>query len=260
MGGSLGINIADMYGYRCAYPYEHYGTRFSGDNNPLYLEVPIKEDVIEIPTMLYPSFMREVCLKDIPDVADFLVAKLHPGTGTCHYKTPESVFKDLIGVHFERNRLIKYNFKDTIYYFTNGAIFNENIKPLLMASWKIKYIPSEANEIARYHFRFLQPILRIDPSCFEQEDALQKFIVGKLVRTTLNCAIDIPGSNIAGVPRFRVDATVKSNAYRYTKVQIEIAECPFNIRRREPPTIATTSKVLRDIADACLKDVINDNQ
>lgn len=221
------------------------GYNMPRNNKTVYLEVPINSSAFELPCFVRICTDINVLLNNDTEV---LAVSLNTINRIPRYTTLSAYMKDVLMDNFNTNRLVMLKTKNTddteaVYYATFGAIFDDSFKPLLMCSWLVERGRDESGNLC---VKYIKPIVRVDPSCYvRKNNPIEKFIAGKFIQTVLTQSIPHPV--------YRFDYKFIKNA------EVEIAECPFNLKQSETPSISTTNEELIQIAKEYLNDVIDDN-
>lgn len=250
MARTLGSTIIDAFevntSRRCYYRSEEdYSLPQTTDK---FFEIPIDGDVFEIPTFALKSLMDRVNAPgELPSV---ITAKLHTDNNTAGYKKAERNLVEILRESFVESKLSRVDAEcgeeKVPYYGTCGAIFNKDFKPIAMCSWVIEKF---SNELGVYKYRFLQPILRIDPAAFVHgADSIERLVAKKLINYCLMAPKHPPYQWVRG------DYFIADKDYYPVKVVIE--ESPFNIRCIDKPSISTTNQQLLQIAIDHIDEVI----
>lgn len=250
MARTLGSTIIDVFevntSRRCFYhPEEDYPLPQTIDK---FFEIPIDGDVFEIPTFaLKPLMDRINAPGELPSV---ITAKLHTDNNTAGYKKAERNLVEILRESFVESKLCRVDAEcgeeKVPYYGTCGAIFNKDFNPIAMCSWIIEKF---SDELGVYRYRFLQPILRIDPAAFVHgADSIERLVAKKLINYCLMSPKHPPYQWNRGVC-FIAD----EDDY---PVKVVIEESPFNIRCVDKPSISTTNQQLLQIAIDHIDEVI----
>lgn len=207
----------------------------------LFMEIPINQDIIEVPAFAFDAFL-DVNRQSLH--TDMLVAELYSCGLSSGYKSLDAIMRDCLSTKFSKHltKVSIFNAADT-YYCTFGTIFNSNFKPLMMLSWILEK-KSDGEDRIKYYYK--RPILRINPGvCVSKEDAIQRFIVNKALVSSLNILVYTPyHSNTAFFLEQEAPFSHKSS----WQVKVEIDECPFTIKKSEVPSISVTNKDLLQLA------------
>lgn len=250
MARTLGSTIIDVFevntSRRCFYrPEEDYPLPQTIDK---FFEIPIDGDVFEIPTFALKSLMDRVNASgELPSV---ITAKLHTDNCTAGYKKAERNLVEVLRESFVQSKLIRVDAEcgeeKVPYYGTCGAIFNKDFKPIAMCSWVIEKF---SDELGVQRYRFLQPILRVDPAAFlHGADSIERLVAKKLINYCLMSPKRPPFQWERG------DYFIDDEDDYPVKVVIE--ESPFNIRCIDKPSISTTNQQLLQIAIDHIDEVI----
>jgi len=253
MARTLGSTIIDAFevntSRRCFYRYGEYGEDYPLiQTTDKFFEIPIDGDVFEIPTFALKSLMDRVNAPgELPSV---ITAKLHTDNCTAGYKKAERNLVEILRESFVQSKLIRVDAEcgeeKVPYYGTCGAIFNKDFKPIAMCSW---FIEKFFSELGVQRYRFLQPILRIDPAAFVHgADSIERLVAKKLINYCLEAPKHPPYQWNRGVC-FIAD----EDDY---PVKVVIEESPFNIRCVDKPSISTTNQQLLQIAIDHIDEVV----
>lgn len=227
---------------------QYYG-RHAYDNPTTvkkYMEIPIGSDVFELPLLAFEDFKS---MHMNGKESDMIVASLYSCGQTSNYKSLDNIMKDVLSTHFNKHLCkVQISNSPNTYYATFGAVFDENFTPLMMLSW-IMERKANAEGVVKYHYK--NPLLRLNPyPCLNKEDALQKFICGRMMTTTLGTIVYIPSPY--GCRDF-----IESDAYlSFNHVKIEIDECPFVIRGTDTPSISVTNEGLLQLAADHIDEIV----
>lgn len=210
-----------------------------------YMEIPINSNVFELPLLAFEDFKK---INQNRKACDVIVASLYSCGQTSGYKSFDSIMKDVLSTRFNRH-LCKVQVANTpnVYYATFGAVFDENLTPLMMLSWIMEKIVHEGSAIK---YQYKKPLLRLNPyPCINKEDALQKFLCGRWVSTTLGTTIYTPSS-------YGLDYMEDSEHLNFNYVKVEIDECPFIIRGTDVPSISVTNEGLLQLAADHIDEIL----
>lgn len=215
-----------------------------------YVDIDIGTPTFEVPLFLMSYFVKHLAsISMSPNT--HLVSPLQKNDKTSIYKSiPTALSKDIFQAQYYNHRLYKVKVPNSnnIYYGTQGALFTKDLKPIFMGSWKVsgKYgLTSDGNTVYKYFL--LKPILRIAPKVYlDKEDSVQSFLCNKLLKTFLECDVDIPSYYF----RPYMDAYD-----RYYKVQVILEDIPLKITSVPLPTQSTTQQELKDTVLEHIKDL-----
>lgn len=207
-----------------------------------YMEVPITGDEFEIPVVAFMTFMEMVQNnKDLDHEA--IVLSLYSREEPLRYTTVDRYMRDVLVDDFKRNRLLKCTAKgkDCVktYYATHGAVFTEDFTPVFMCSWMMKkcYRTLEDGNL-EIHYKFLYPIIRIDPGIYlSQQGTMEKFLIKKFTTLALTDQVCTP-------QRYLPDRIIPGLSDRYIP-SLRVEGSPFHIREACEPDINTTNEKLR---------------
>ena len=202
-----------------------------------FMIIPVNKDKIEIPAFALDEFVYYAEEKQSVDV---FIARLECQNYKTTYTTVDSIVREIICEDPDK-KLIKMCIPryDSLYYGTKGAIFDKDLKPLMMMSWVFnKEKNAEGNDV----FFFDRPIVRINPDCYvSQSNSLERYISKKIITQSLNSSVWVP--TVAG-------AGLRTNRIRYMTPKVEIDTCPFKIVQADRPSVLTTTKqILQTVTD-----------
>ena len=215
----------------------------------LYMEIPINSDVFELPLLAYSAF-RDM-LKDNRQY-DTLVTQIYSCGLESNYKSLDAIMKDVLtaepSLHLCRVRVPG---SSNVYYSTYGTVFDSKLKPLMMLSWVFER-KTDGNGKVKYHYR--KPLLRLNPqACLLKEDALQRFISGKMLTSSLESYIHTPYYNGMGEYLEQAYSFIVRSGFH---IRIEIDECPFVIRGVDIPSISLTNEALLQMAADHIDEIL----
>lgn len=200
-----------------------------------FMIIPINNDKIEIPAFAMEEFADYVEKKQSVDV---FIARLECQNYKTTYTTVDSIVREII-CEDPCKKLIKMCIPgyDVLYYGTKGAIFDKDLRPLMMMSWMFnKEKDAEGNDV----FFFDRPIVRINPNCYvSQSNSLERYISKKIITQSLNSSVWVP--TVIGLKNKRIT---------YMTPKVEIDTCPFKIVQADRPSVLTTTKqILQTVTD-----------
>lgn len=200
-----------------------------------FMIIPVNKDKIEIPAFALDEFVYYAEEKQSVDV---FIARLECQNYKTTYTTVDSIVREIICEDPDK-KLIKMCIPgyDSLYYGTKGAIFNKDLKPLMMMSWVFnKEKDAEGNDV----FSFERPVVRINPDCYvSQSNSLERYISKKIITQSLNSCVWVP--RVTGL---------RTNRITYMAPKVEIDSCPFKIVQADRPSVLTTTKqILQTVTD-----------
>jgi len=206
-----------------------------------YMEIPVNKDSFELPTFCLLNFAKIVVAKQEKDM---LVAQMFSNGYKSRYKSLDSIMRELLPCSYQDHLYdVQMSESSSIYHVTHGAVFDASFKPLMMMSWQMKKRVGENDDIS---FHFKKPLFRLDPDLYvNKEDAIQRFLSGKMLTTVLNTTISHLNMFI---PYFHFEDT-----YR---IKVEIDKCPFVVRGVDVPSISVTNKGLLQLAADHIDEVL----
>jgi hypothetical protein len=230
----------------------YYSPREEISGSKKYLEIPINEDVFEVPVFALNTFVNLTA--DNRDLStNVLTAMLYTLNKEPRYKSLDRYMRDIILEQFASSRLVECEVKqgteNILYYATHGAVFDRYFKPMMMCSWLIEKVG--LNDTTR-KYRFIKPILRINPDCYiSQADPMQRWIAKKAAVVGLYVPLYKP---------FNYDLTTafeNDSASDILDLTVEICKCPFKIKTADTPSISTTNKDLLQIAIDHIEEIVS---
>lgn len=222
---------------------DYYGERVTSPaiTTKKYMEIPIYMDVFELPLLAFSAFRN---MMKYHMECDSLVAQIYSCGRTSNYKSLEAVMKDSLSTNLSKH-LIKVEVPNThrVYYSTFGAVFDHNLKPIMMLSWIME---RKISELGQTKFCYKRPLLRLSPTpCLCKEDTMQRFLANKLLTVVLGNTYMTPYFYDCG--SFLEQHNSYSNRGTF-KMKVEIDECPFILKDVETPSISTTNEQLLQLA------------
>lgn len=212
--------------------------------------IPVNKEVFEIPTFILSQL--SYCLFKIEDVEAFVLTLGSKGRQTS-YKSLDAGVREALSSQYNIYGLRQITpacapYK--IYYGTNGAIFDENLQPVMMLSWQIEKIsPEKGGE--RMQYKFLRPLLRVDPAVFIRKgNALERYVAGKMISTALS--VPLLSHPYIGVNRY----CAGYHDDRRFLPKVEIDKSPFLFRQPDIPSISTTNESLLNVVLDNIEEVL----
>lgn len=216
-----------------------------------YMLIPVTGDNIEIPTMaMYslPTLENKILQKE---PIDALVVNLNNNGGYSSFKSVSASIRDAFTVLYKNAHLRKLatvGDPEKTYYGTYGAIFDENFKPIVMLSWKLKKIYKD-DEQDPFRYKFISPILRVAPEVFiNKSNTVERFIINQIIPTALSITY-------LSSPIFHRSMIYESNSGN-CKVKVLIEKIPFIIKETDVPSISTTNEELLGTALNYIDEIV----
>ena len=222
------ITIQDIYSASYSYNSGIYQEPHVLHPNCKLMEIPVNQYRFELPIMAIKGFSKISPSHNI----DAIIVKLESGKYVPRYKTINRYMEDVLICNYT-NKLIRLEVGNEdaklIYYGTHGALFDSEFKPLLMCSWIVETIVQPGLEHPTY--KFIQPILRIDPQCFlNMSNPMEKFIAKKMPNLALSTRVSY-GHNLEA--KF---------------IKVEISSSPFVVRPVTPPSASVSNTFILSAA------------
>lgn len=216
-----------------------------------YMLTPVTGDNIEIPTMaMYslPTLENKILQKE---PIDALVVNLNNNGGYSSFKSVSASIRDAFTVLYKNahlRKLVTVGDPEKTYYGTYGAIFDENFKPIVMLSWKLKKIYRD-DEQDPFRYKFISPILRVAPEVFiNKSNTVERFIINQIIPTALSITY-------LSSPIFHRSMIYESNSGN-CKVKVLIEKIPFIIKETDVPSISTTNEELLGTALNYIDEIV----
>ena len=185
---SLHYYIRDAFSGR-VYSRGSYVRNHITDGTKKYLEIPLNENVIEIPIFFINDF--KFLINNKKDNIDKIVIELSHIGAEPSYKTLSRYMQDLIRTSY-KDKLVKCQIKKGgeyyNYYVTGGFITDSEFNPILIAGWQLSREWAEN----KYMYKFIKPFFKISPTVLEQKDSMQNFIVKKIIPNLFVETLDRP--------------------------------------------------------------------
>lgn len=239
MSRNLYVTLRDLFH---GYTYNNtwgrdYNSPIPSDDQSYYMEIPINGQAFEVPLFAMSSFNR---ILEGGVSADVITVYIKTIGNVPRYKSVDRYMRDIL-VNRYSSKLIVLKVaqgNETItYYGTAGAVFDEHFSPIMLCTWKIEKIFHDG---LGYRFKFIRPILYIEPSIFlTKKDPMEKYIVNKIFPECLKLELsDYRTFNCINFPEESNGLTVK----------VEVDKMPFNTRKVSVPSISTTNQQLLQAA------------
>ena len=214
-----------------------------------YMNVPIFKDVFELPVFMIGKLSNRNPSVTSDKVDSFTVRLNYIGTES-NFKTLSSKMRAILINVFNKARLVKIPLDtqdENYYYGTCGAIFNKNLMPVMIMSWRIEKVQQD-NSDKPFVYKFTQPILRVSPSVFTvKADSLTRYIINQIIPNALRNRYDAP--HIYSNPLFL-------STYESFSIKVDIGEFPFTLQKVNAPSVSTTNEELLNVALANIDEVV----
>lgn len=211
-----------------------------------YLEIPIKNNVFEIPVVAVETFKNMTLMGS--DNVDAISVAMYNLDRRARYSTPDRNMRDILMVDWGSNHLVyipvSQNGEVIDYYGSHGMLLSKNFKLLVVLSWQIKrFIDTDAMGNSRVKYQVIKPILRMDPVCFSGSDPMMKWCANKLFKTGLAEGVLFSYSD-------SMRRTFKLENVEKMSPSIVIEKSPFNIRTPDVPDVLTTrEEIFKPVID-----------
>lgn len=215
--------------------------------NSYYLEIPISQDVFELPAIAHQIFYQKQSILDQVDMIAYQMRSVY----YVNHKTPASGIPTWLH-QYKRGCLAKFDKGDnqnTPYYVAYGTILDKDFQPVVMLSWSVKKVCNLEGVPFRYYF--IKPLLRISPRVIiEKSNPVERYIVNQLLPKVLDLYVPTPA--------YCVYNALFGNAHEDSMQhpQAIIDEIPFQVRKVEAPSVSTTNRELLDVALEHIDEVI----
>lgn len=196
--------------------------RLSANDSTVFMNIPIDGEEVELPTFVINSIASQWF--SVPEDANNITAVLKKSTRITFYRSFNRGIEDILLHKYLPRHLIKTDFTkfQGNYWGMNGAMFDGNLNPVVIFSWKLK---KEGTNLS-----CVQPILRISKECFIScDDTLKRFIVNKILPAALG------------------NKVYNSEWRELYDVKVEIGEFPYSFRRVDRPSISVDNQKLKNL-------------
>ena len=211
-----------------------------------YLEIPIKNNVFEVPVVAIETF-KNMTLMGSDNVDAISVAMYNLGR-RARYSTPDRNMRDILMADWNSNHLvyipISQNGEVIDYYGSHGMLLSKDFKLLVALSWQIKrFVDTDTMANSGVKYQVIKPILRVDPVCFSGSDPMMKWCANKLFKTGLAERVWFSYSDA-------MSRTFKLENIESMSPSIVIEKSPFNIRTPDVPDVLTTrEEIFKPVID-----------
>lgn len=218
-----------------------------------FMIIPSKGDKVEIPLFILPQY-ADMLKQNSPDNAtDYISILLEIKGYRSSYASFDRIVKDVFNSSFEDQGLVKIIGKDGAnthtYYASKGALFDSNLKPLMLCTWEMEKRAIDPYQLSLHpqmRSYFTKPLLRIDPELFlSKPDNVGRFVLKKMVSLLLNVVVYTP-------MRFGELGAIYNHAYTPSLV---VEKIPFEIKTVPAPSISTTRESLLNLVLDNLEDM-----
>lgn len=226
-----------------------YHSSVRADGNSSYMVIPVGGNATEVPAFALRDFMEYVIRKGSLD--NMVVCLTDSGVITTYASMPSKI-QDALSLpystigSFRTERMLKIitgSSPNDYYYGTQGMLLNHDFLPVMMMSWLLEKM-EEVKETPGTKYKLVRPILRIAPEVINKSDALRRYIVNKIMPTSLEGTVRSP--RMLGL---RTEQPCM-------RVRVEIDQNPFLVRKTAVPSISTTNQELLDIALGNLDEIV----
>jgi len=218
-----------------------------------YLKIPIDKECFDVPLFAIDAFHDLVtCGRD--SRTDFIVAKLYTEGREPRYTTLSNFMPLVLLSEFKREHLIKLPVRqkdDTIYYYgTNGAVFDADFNIIMLVSWRIARTVNINGDPA---YKFLNPVIYVNPRCVEEpDDPMKRYIMKKIVPTFSSLDTLAPSYFYRDSPKFIMD---DDSWYGY-EVKIEMCKSTFKSKVAHLPSFSTSNEKLCQLALEHINEIV----
>ena len=208
-----------------------------------YLKVPLGKIPFELPLLTLDS-LRGI-INSIDDGVnnvlntDSLIVPLEVNNIRTYYKSLERNLVDVLGMSTTSGlyKIVIDEKNGVFYYATRGAIFDRELNPIMICSWKVASKEFLWEGRIKQQLEFTRPVLRIDANCFtSQKNAMERLVSKKIPSLVL--------------PRFMKNPFSSGECANTPEVIIEdfhSSKFPFKIREVFPPSMSVRDKEFFDV-------------
>lgn len=218
--------------------YDYSAFSDSATGSLCYMTIPVSEETFEIPVSVLPALQK---LSPKYAEKEEIAMTLTHTERSAHYKSLDATVRNYLSIQNSYSRLIKIASIPDVgsYYCSFGAIYDNDLYPVMMCSWIMQKVRDEDNPDV-YTLGLVKPILRVDPQVFiNKGNTVERYIVNKIVPTVLSL----------GSVRECYNVPIRfSTMDRRYDIKVEIDKCPFRITKPVVPTIETTNDALIQVA------------
>lgn len=229
----------------CLYYYSENDCFPPSVGKSLSMTISLTDNHIEVPVFAIHTLIKALQLN-----TEAIVVTLNNIDRNTPYKALASSIRYALDSKYDSARLVRItpDGEEEAYYGTYGAIFNKDYIPVMMLTWEMEKMFSEDG--ASFKYKLTQPVLRIAPEVFHKSNAVERFIVNKVIPETLALNVEWPSG----------ECRTAFYRHNYTEIPPDIKAiiefCPFSIKTVDIPSISTTNKDLLSIALDNLDELI----
>lgn len=229
---------------QCLYSYSADNSAAPTEGKSLYMTIPLEDNHIEIPAFAVCGMRRDLHSEALVVILGSTGSKAPYKSLSCNIRY--GLEREYTSFHLMS---ITPDNDENPYYATWGAIFNKDYIPVMMLTWELEKEPLPDN--TDFQYKFTRPVLRLAPEVFRKSNAVEKYIVNKVIPEilTLN-GLNFPfREDLHGFYKHHYGEVVPD-------VKIIVEYCPFRLSSVDMPSISTTNKDLLNIALDNLDEVI----
>lgn len=224
---------------------------FEQNREKLYMLVPLEEDHIEVPVFLIGEMAKLLVNKGMDNLPDMMAVSLSSTAKKSRFSAFSSIIRDVLSEDYINTRLVRFEGKEGTeihtYYATKSALFNEDFEPLMLCTWQLEKKKLPASSFHRFYYK--KPIMRITPDFFtDKYDNVGRFICKKLLTSLLDTRVIAPTASANGYLQ-------SLTPYENYSPGIVIDKIPFQLKKVEAPSIATTHEGLLKLALDNINDI-----
>lgn len=239
--------IRDCFNFTIeTYNNSYYGLKSL--DNIYQMNIPIYNNVINIPVFAIEAFINALKQRENNKI-DSIIVTLDAYTTTSGYKSMDAIIRNIFSMHYRNYKLIKFftpGNPERIYYGIRGAIFDSDLKPILIFSWQLTAV---TDNFLKY--KCLKPILWVSPIIFTQkDDSLRRYIINKIIPTTLNLR------NLYSLSTYSTASWSIEKSSSACNPNIEIGNFPFILEKPDVPSVSTTNEKLLKVALDNIDEVV----
>ena len=225
---------------------QRYGNRGTHPKrmSPLkYLKIPLGKIPFELPLLTLDSLRGIInsVYDGVENVlnTDSLIVPLEVNNIRTYYKSLERNLVDVLRMS-TINGLYKIVIDEengVFYYATRGAIFDKELNPIMICSWKVTSKEFLWEGEIKQQLEFTRPVLRIDANCFTSQKNAMERLVSKKIPTLV-------------LPMLLQDPFTAAECTSSPEVIIEdfhSSKFPFKIREVFPPSMSVRDKEFFDV-------------
>lgn len=218
--------------------------------NTLLMTIPSSGSQKEIPMFVLDKYLELVTVHGGKE-PDLLSVSLECHNHISSYSVFDRIIRDVLSDKFSYHGLVRLQGKDGsnihTYYGTQAALFQEDLKPLMICTWMMEQRQVKNSRGTRLVNFLVKPIIRVAPSFFlAKQDNVGRFVFKKMIPLLMQRLIYAP--SLYNHPNFKHTDTTYIPS-------IIVESIPFQLKKIDKPSISTTNEKLRRLVLDNLEDM-----